>query len=86
MIVHEVMGRDCGWLTAATAAAYRQRLDKRMLLPSIGVTKERLDVHAISIPEVPVDIEAEAKRLKEIMDKGDNVNIFISEVRRATSA
>src|SRR5574344_7112 len=26
LIVHEVMGRNCGWLTAATAAAYRKRL------------------------------------------------------------
>lgn len=79
MIVHEVMGRDCGWLTAATAAKYRERLAKRMLLPSIGVSKERLDVHAVFIPEVPVDITAEAERLKVILDKTDNVNIFISE-------
>ena len=36
MIVHEVMGRDCGWLTAATAKAYRDTLSKRPLLPTIG--------------------------------------------------
>ena len=36
MIVHEVMGRDCGWLTAATAKAYRDSLTKRQLLPQIG--------------------------------------------------
>ena len=29
----QVMGRDCGWLTAATARAYRERLAKRPLLP-----------------------------------------------------
>ena len=79
LIVHEVMGRDCGWLTAATAAAYRKRLAKRPLLPTIGVTQDRLDVHAVWIPEIPVDIEAEAARLRAIMDKNDNVNIFISE-------
>jgi len=79
MIVHEVMGRDCGWLTAATAAKYRERLSKRMLLPTIGVTKQRLDVHAVYIPEVAIDITAEAERLKAILDKTDNVNIFISE-------
>ena len=62
MIVHEVMGRDCGWLTAATANAYRQRLAKRQLLPAIGVSRERLDVHAVFIPEVPVDLEGEATR------------------------
>ena len=79
MIVHEVMGRDCGWLTAATANAYRQRLAKRQLLPAIGVSQERLDVHAVFIPEVPVDLEGEATRLREQLDKHDCVNIFISE-------
>ena len=79
MIVHEVMGRDCGWLTAATAQAYRARLAKRQLLPQIGLTHERLDVHAVYIPEVAVDIEKEAARLKAILDANDNVNIFISE-------
>jgi len=79
MIVHEVMGRDCGWLTAATAQAYRARLAKRMLLPAIGLSKERLDVHAVYIPEVAIDLEAEAARLRDILDKQDCVNIFISE-------
>jgi len=79
MIVHEVMGRDCGWLTAATAAKYRERLRKRPMLPQIGLSKARLDVHAVYLPEVPVDIEAEATRLKQILDDHDNVNIFISE-------
>ena len=27
LIIHEVMGRNCGWLTAATARAYRELLD-----------------------------------------------------------
>merc|ERR1712060_813427 len=79
MIVHEVMGRDCGWLTAATAKKYRERLSKRQLLPAIGLSKERLDVHAVFLPEVPVDFEAEAKRLRAVLDAHDNVNIFISE-------
>ena len=79
MIVHEVMGRDCGWLTAATAQAYRARLAKRMLLPALGVSAERLGVHAVYIPEVAIDLEAEAARLRDILDQHDCVNIFISE-------
>ena len=79
MIVHEVMGRDCGWLTAATAQAYRARLAQRMLLPSLGVSAERLGVHAVYIPEVAIDLEAEAARLRDILDQHDCVNIFISE-------
>ena len=79
LIVHEVMGRNCGWLTAATAQAYRKILNTQEFVPGIGLTKGSLDVHAVFIPEMHVDLVAEAKRLKEIMDKGDNVNIFISE-------
>ena len=38
------MGRDCGWLTAATAAQYRQSLEQLDYAPEIGVSKDRLDV------------------------------------------
>ena len=79
MIVHEVMGRDCGWLTAATARAYRERLSARPLIPALGVTKERLDVHAVYVPEIAIDIAAEAARLRAVLDRTDNVNIFVSE-------
>merc|ERR1719263_646011 len=79
MIVHEVMGRDCGWLTAATASKYRERLNERALLPMIGVTKQRLAVHGVYVPEISIDLEKEAARLKAILDENDNVNIFISE-------
>jgi len=79
LIVHEVMGRSCGWLTAATAVEYRKLIEHRELLAGIGLSKERLDVHGIFIPEMGINIEAEAKRLKGVMDEVDNVNIFISE-------
>lgn len=79
LIVHEVMGRNCGWLTAATARQYQERLDSQQWLPELGLSKERFSVHAIYIPEMAVDFDAEAKRLTQIMDDHDNVNIFISE-------
>ena len=31
LIIHEVMGRNCGWLTAETALEYRKRLHKKTL-------------------------------------------------------
>ena len=31
LIVHEVMGRNCGWLTAYTAKIYRDKLNKTFL-------------------------------------------------------
>ena len=79
LIVHEVMGRNCGWLTAATAQAYLSRLDKTPLAPGLGLTRDRLAVHGVYLPELALDISAEAKRLKAIMDRAGNVNVFISE-------
>ena len=79
LIIHEVMGRNCGWLTAATALAYHKMLDHQKFLPELGLSRDHLDVHAIFVPEMAIDIEAEAKRLRELMDRIDDVNIFISE-------
>ncbi len=79
LIVHEVMGRNCGWLTAATAAKYRERLDALNFLPEMGLSRERREVHGVYVPEMGFNFEEEAKRLRAIMDEHDCVNIFISE-------
>ena len=79
LIVHEVMGRNCGWLTAYTAKIYREKLVQMSFLPDLGLSKKRKDVHGIFIPEMEINIADEAKRLKRIMDDIDNVTIFISE-------
>ena len=79
LIIHEVMGRNCGWLTAATAMEYRRRLDNREFLPSLLITKERWDVDAVYIPEMNIDLPKEMKRLKKRMDEKDSINIFLSE-------
>ncbi len=79
LIVHEVMGRSCGWLTAATAVEYRKLLDRAEWLPEIGLDRNAFEVHGVFIPEMDIDLAAEAKRLRAVMDKHDAVNIFISE-------
>ena len=79
LIVHEVMGRHCGWLTAATAQAYRDWLDTREWLPEIGLSREAWEVHGVYVPEAVFDLEAEADRLKKVMDEVGSVNLFISE-------
>jgi len=79
LIVHEVMGRNCGWLTAATARSYRARLLSDVFLPELGASRERLDIHAVFIPELPIDIAREATRLSAVMNEHDSVNIFVSE-------
>ena len=79
LIIHEVMGRHCGWLTAGTAHEYRKLLDKNNYLPELFVSRERWDVHAVYIPEINVDFQSESERLRKIMDENDCVNIFLSE-------
>lgn len=79
LIIHEIMGRHCGYLAAATAHAYRKNLDQKEWLPSLGLTRESWEVHAVFLPEMHLDIEKEAARLRQIMDEVGNVNIFLSE-------
>ena len=79
LIVHEVMGRSCGWLTAATAVEYRKLLDQSGWLPDLGLSRIAFEVHAVFVPEMAIDLEAEATRLRNVMDKVDCVNIFVSE-------
>ncbi|MDE6432548.1 MAG: pyrophosphate--fructose-6-phosphate 1-phosphotransferase, partial [Opitutales bacterium] len=79
LIVHEVMGRNCGWLTAQSVLDYRQMLSNKSLLPEIGLKKQKFDVHGVYLPEISVDIEKEATRLKKVMSTIGNVNIFVSE-------
>lgn len=79
LIVHEVMGRSCGWLTAATAVEYRKLLDRTEWLPELGLDRATYEVHGVFIPEMAIDLAAEAQRLRAVMDKVDCVNLFISE-------
>jgi pyrophosphate--fructose-6-phosphate 1-phosphotransferase len=79
LIVHEIMGRHCGWLTAATAQAYRDWLDTREWLPEMGLDRAGWEVHGVYVPEAEFDLEAEADRLTKVMDEVGSVNLFISE-------
>lgn len=79
LIVHEVMGRNCGWLTAYSAKKYRDWLDTQTFVPSIGLAREHWDIHGVYVPEMHMDIDAESNRLKAVMDEIGNVNLFLSE-------
>jgi len=81
LIVHEVMGRNCGWLTAFAAIYYHKMISRKSMpfLPEFGLTRERQDVHAVYVPESRCNFASEAERLRKIMDKYDCVNIFVSE-------
>ena len=81
LVIHEVMGRNCGWLTAFSAIYYHKMITRKttQFLPEFGLTRERQDVHAVYVPESRCRFEEEAARLRKIMDKHDCVNIFVSE-------
>lgn len=79
LIIHEVMGRNCGWLTAYSAKEYRDSLKNKKFIPEILIEKKRWDVDAIFIPELKIDFDHECDRLKKRMDGKDCINIFLSE-------
>ena len=79
LIIHEVMGRHCGWLTAKTAKDYRERLKNKVFLPELMVKKSKWDIDAIYIPEQDFNFQNEVDRLQTLMDEKDNINIFLSE-------
>ena len=79
LIIHEIMGRNCGWLTAATAAAYDRWLGTERWLPEFGLSRDAWNMHGIYVPEAEFDLEAESDRLKSVMDTVGNVTIFLSE-------
>jgi len=79
LIIHEVMGRHCGWLTAYSAYLYMKNLNKKSFIKNIGLDKNKWAIHAVYIPEKEFDLNAESVRLNEIMNKYDCVNIFLCE-------
>lgn len=79
LIIHEIMGRACGYLSAQATQYYREWLEGQEWLPSAGLSKERWDVHALYLPEITFDLDVEGSRLRRIMDEQGNVNIFLSE-------
>lgn len=80
LVLHEVMGRDCGYLTAKTAQCYRELLGKQNLPSCLFPSNQNSrDIHAIWIPELELDLVAEGARLKKVMDENGCVNVFFGE-------
>lgn len=78
-IIHEVMGRHCGWLTAATARAYIQKVKGNDYVEGLLMGEELKRIDGLYLPEMAFDIQAEAARLKKIMEKNGFVTLFVSE-------
>jgi pyrophosphate--fructose-6-phosphate 1-phosphotransferase len=79
LIVHEVMGRHSGWLTAATARAYGPVAAAQSFPDGFMMGPLMKSIAGVYVPEMPFDIASESARLKKRMDKNGYVAIFISE-------
>ncbi|UHS57043.1 pyrophosphate--fructose-6-phosphate 1-phosphotransferase [Agrobacterium vaccinii] len=78
-VIHEVMGRHCGWLTAATARAYIQKTKGNEYVEGLLMGEQLKSIDGLYLPEMAFDIKAEAERLKKIMDDTGFVTLFVSE-------
>ncbi|MBO9098898.1 MULTISPECIES: pyrophosphate--fructose-6-phosphate 1-phosphotransferase [Rhizobium] len=79
LVIHEVMGRSCGWLTAATARAYIQKTSANEYVDGMMTNAAMKSIDGLYLPEMAFDIHSEAARLKEMMDKNGHVTLFVSE-------
>ena len=84
LIIHEIMGRNSGWLAARTAYSYYKKLErKESQLTNSKVLSfyesKRLHIHALYVPEKKIDFNIEIPRLKKIINKVGCLNIFVSE-------
>ena len=80
LILHEVMGRDSGYLTSRTAYYYRESLSKlNFASPLFPSSKASRDIHAVWIPELKFDMISEGARLKKLMDEYGCLNVFFGE-------
>lgn len=79
LVVHEVMGRHCGWLTAATARAYIQRTAHNEYVEGLMMNAQLKSIDGVYLPETDFDFDKEGARLRKIMDRDGFVTLFVSE-------
>ncbi|RLQ88197.1 pyrophosphate--fructose-6-phosphate 1-phosphotransferase [Notoacmeibacter ruber] len=79
LVVHEVMGRHSGWLTAATARAYRARIAGRAYPDNFLMSAALKDLEGVYVPELSIDLESERERLKKVMTDHRFATVFVSE-------
>ena len=79
LVVHEVMGRNCGWLTAETARRVPPLGDASRSSRGSATSGGGGTSTASSCRSSAFDIGAEAERLRGVMDELGCVNLFVSE-------
>ena len=78
IVIHEVMGRDCGWLTARTAHQYMSWAERLDRIPEL-VEPTAWGVHAVLVPEVGYTVDAVATQIERVWMQQESVNLFVSE-------
>ena len=78
IVIHEVMGRDCGWLTARTAQQYLSWAERLPRIPEL-VEPSAWGVHAVLMPEIGFTVDEVATRLEPMWMRQESVNLFVSE-------
>ena len=79
LVVHEVMGRHSGWLTAATAKAYVEKTKNNEYVEGLMMNSQLKNIDAVYLPEMSFDFQQEGERLRKTMEKHNFVTIFVSE-------
>jgi pyrophosphate--fructose-6-phosphate 1-phosphotransferase len=79
LVIHEVMGRHCGWLTAATARAYIQKTRDLEYVDGLIMNADLKKIDGLYLPEMGFNLDREAARLKKVMDESGTVTLFVSE-------
>ena len=79
LVVHEVMGRHCGWLTAATAKAYVEQTRHNDYVEGLMMNTQMKNIDGLYLPEMAFSLQEEADRLRAIMDRTGFVTVFVSE-------
>jgi pyrophosphate--fructose-6-phosphate 1-phosphotransferase len=79
LVVHEVMGRHSGWLTAATARAYVEKTKNYEYVEGLMMNSQLKNIDAVYLPEIGFDFQEEGERLRKVMEKHSFVTIFVSE-------
>ncbi len=79
LVIHEVMGRHSGWLTAATARKYIQRTKNNEYVEGLMMNTSMKNIDGLYLPEMKLDLESEAERLSTIMEERGYVTLFVSE-------
>ncbi|MBZ7922489.1 pyrophosphate--fructose-6-phosphate 1-phosphotransferase [Ensifer sp. 2YAB10] len=79
LVVHEVMGRHSGWLTAATARSYIQMTDDKEFVDGFMMNRQMKNIDGLYLPEMKFDLQGEAERLRQVMDRTGFVTLFVSE-------